>query len=173
MPRRFVLGGRRPRHGGCWSKLQNRLYTVLRPELQLQMHCTNYVSGRDVKGGPFDAPRHWITLEKEIIWDFPSYFLEWNHPDVPMPLKYLESGHGPWGSYESAPAQLILEYLATPVPQLLDHPFDRDYWGLINIFRAADRRLGQRQLRAFAEQLNPTEPAVTVMHRRFTLILGG
>jgi len=52
-------------------------------------------------------------------------------------------------------------------------PFDRDYWGLINIFRAADRRLGQRQLRAFAEQLNPTEPAVKVIHRRFTLILGG
>jgi hypothetical protein len=160
-------------HGGCWSKLRRQVYTILEPELNLQLYCTFYISDRDYKAGPFTSPRHWITLEKEIIWDFPSYFLEWKHPNVPKTLKYLESGHGLWGDFGSAPAQLMLEYLSTPVNQLLARVFSLDYWGLMNILRAGDRRIGQRRLRAFAEQLSPTEPAMKVIRRRFSMIRRG
>lgn len=131
------------------------------------MYCTFYTSHRDYKAGPFTSPRHWITLGQEVIWDFPSYFLAWNHPKVPKPLRWLEDGH--WGTDGSQPCQLIREYLHTPVNQLLIRIVSLDYWNLSNILRAADRRIGQRRLRTCAEQVDPTEPAMQVMGRRFVL----
>ena len=164
---RFKVQG----HGGCWSKLRRQVYTILEPNLNLHMYCTFYTSYRDYKAGPFTSPRNWITLDKEIIWDFPSYFLEWNHPDVPKPLRWMEDGH--WGMEGHQPAQLMREYLQTPVNQLFARVFYLDYWGLINILRSGDRRIGQRRLRAFADRLDPIEPAMKVMRRRFELRAGG
>jgi len=83
----------------------------------------------------------------------------------------MEDGH--WGMEGHQPAQLMREYLHTPVNQLFARVFYLDYWGLMNILRAADRRIGQRRLRAFAEQLDPAEPAMKVMRRRFELRAGG
>ncbi|WP_216095042.1 hypothetical protein [Candidatus Marithrix sp. Canyon 246] len=30
--------------------------------------------------GSTDIPRYWITLEKEIIWDYPKNFIDKPHP---------------------------------------------------------------------------------------------
>src|SRR2546427_680605 len=117
-------------HGGSWTKLRSQIYVILEPELPLQMYSTFYTSHRDYKVGPFTSPREWITLDREVIWDFPSYFLKWNHPDVPKPLEYMEDGH--WGFEGHQPAQLIREYLQTPPVHLLTRIFYLDYWGLIN-----------------------------------------
>jgi len=41
---------------------------------------------------------------------------------------------------------LIREYIDTPKDEILSKVFENDYWGLINILRAADRRIGGRRL---------------------------
>lgn len=43
-------------------------------------------------------------------------------------------------------SDLIREYIDTPVSEIMTKHFENDYWGLANIFRAADRRIGQRRL---------------------------
>ena len=54
--------------------------------------------------------------------------------------RVFASVHAPGG--ESASVE------ATPAAELLTRQFVNDHWGLINILRAADRRIGQRQLPA-------------------------
>ena len=41
---------------------------------------------------------------------------------------------------------LIREYIDTPKDEILSKVFDDDHWGLINILRAADRRIGAKRL---------------------------
>jgi len=85
-------------------------------------------------------PRYWITLDQEIIWDYPSDF---KHKRYPKSTDIY-----PWRVEVSDISALIREYLDTPKDQLMSRHFENDYWGLINILRAADRRIGQRRLKA-------------------------
>ena len=39
-------------------------------------------------------------------------------------------------------SNLIREYIDTPVSEIVYKHFENDYWGLANILRAADRRIG-------------------------------
>jgi hypothetical protein len=43
-------------------------------------------------------------------------------------------------------SELIREYIDTPMADLLSKQSTNDHWGLVNTLRAADRRIGQRQL---------------------------
>jgi len=152
-----------------WSKLQKPLYDLFVPNLDLQMHCTVY-SYTD-KFDTFESPRHWITFGKEILWDFPSMFLQWNHPEVPKPIACMEQEY--WGGRSSAIAQLLRQYLDTPRDALLSRHFPHDYWGLTHILGAADRRIGQQRLRVFQDTLHIHEPAVKVIARRLTSAVTG
>src|SRR5712691_12977863 len=96
------------------------------PDIHLQIYCTVYTSGRDVKIGPFHAPRHWMTLDQQIIWDFPGSYFAWNHPEVQRPLQFIEEGY--WTPGSSVIAQLFREYLDTPIERLLHRAFEQDYW---------------------------------------------
>ena len=90
-------------------------------------------------------PRYWITLGREIIFDYPSQFV-------------LADGtvrnYDPDGIHQNYPyttdvsdiSNLIREYIDTPVSEIVYKHFENDYWGLANILRAADRRIGQRRL---------------------------
>jgi hypothetical protein len=127
-----MLQGRR------WSKLQSRLYDVVAPETEFQIHCRVY--RMQSQSGSTGLPRYWITVGEEIVWDYPRQFME-------LPTGGREPGHHyPYNTDVNAISNLIEEYLNTPREDLLTRRFDDDHWGLINILRAADRRFGTRQL---------------------------
>ncbi len=68
-----------------WSKLQKQIKNLFVKELNLKIHCTVYVE--ITKQFTFESSRHWITLDKEIIWDFPGPFMEWKCSDPEKSIK--------------------------------------------------------------------------------------
>lgn len=125
-----------------WSKLQREIYDLLSPDIHLQIHCTSYPM-RSQNGGSTNLPRYWITLDKDVIWDYPRDFVAKNRC-----VRNFQ-GEECWYPYLtdiSAISELIREYIDTPKEDILSKPFTHDKWGLINILRAADRRIGVRRL---------------------------
>jgi len=126
-----------------WSKLQKELYLIIDPTIDFQIHCAVY----PMRGARATStcPRYWITIGKEIIFDYPKDFTDENghvshHQHVSQQAEY------PYYCDVSLISNLIREYIDTPASEILTHSFDNDYWGLTDIFRAADRRIGQRRL---------------------------
>jgi len=140
-----------------WSKLQKQLYNLRAPEIDFQIHCSVY-SMRSRRGNT-DIPRYWITLNKEIIWDYPKDFINSPSPNRENPLHY------PYGTDISDISSLFREYIDTPKDELFGKHFENDYWGLINILRAADRRLGSRRLHELKKKIK-NKAAVRVLHCR-------
>ena len=56
-----------------WSKLQRELYDLVSDSIDFQIHCVAY--RMDSAYGSTNLPRYWITLNKEIIWDYPKQFV--------------------------------------------------------------------------------------------------
>jgi len=123
-----------------WSKLQREIYKIIDEKINFQIHCTRYPM--DSESGSTDLPRYWITLGKEIIFDYPKQFAVCGGT-----VNYTGFHVGyPYNTDISDISILIREYIDTPKEELLTKIFDNDHWGLINILRAADRRIGQRRL---------------------------
>jgi hypothetical protein len=59
---------------------------------------------------------------------------------------------------------LIRDYIDTPVGNLLNKEFD-DPWGIVEIFLAADRRIGQRRFQALRKKLR-SDVAKLVLEKR-------
>lgn len=138
-----------------WSKLQKELYLIVDPEINFQIHCVPYRMKSN--WGGTDLPRYWITLGKEIIFDYPGQFV-----DMDEELGFWRDGihwyrsivnrtRGGFYPYENDASQLsrlIREYIDTPKNDIFDRDFDMDFWGMTDILRAADRRIGARRLEA-------------------------
>ncbi len=104
----------------------------------------------DAVYGTTGIPRYWITLGKEIIWDYPKQFVSLGYLDRhllerPYPFRW------PYATDISEISCLIREYLDTPRSQILSKPFAHDIWGIVNILRATDRRVGSRQWEALKQ----------------------
>ena len=121
-----------------WSKLQKEFYLLRAEGLDFQLQCRKY--RMDSQMGSTDCPRYWITLGKEIIWDYPRDFVGANHPGR-ADIKWY-----PYGNDIPDISNLIREYIDTPKDEILSKEFTNDHWGLINILRAADKRIGIRRL---------------------------
>lgn len=125
-----------------WSKLQSALYRITDPSIRFQIQCR--VVRMSSSYGRTDLPRYWITLGKQTIWSYPGQFV------IPGgATRRVDSAkltYYPYVTDISAISDLIREYIDTPVADLLSRQFSNDHWGLVNILRAADRRIGQRQL---------------------------
>ena len=124
-----------------WSKLQRQLYLLFDPRLDLQIHCN--VVRMNTRRGRTDLPRYWITLDGETLWDYPGQFVipggGTRRYDSPFIKGY------PYQTDVPAISDLIREYIDTPAEEILTRIFAGDHWGLVNILRAADRRVGRRQ----------------------------
>jgi hypothetical protein len=140
-----------------WSKLQREIYDLISPDIRFQIHCVAYPM-RSQRGSS-ELPRYWITLGKEIIWDYPKDFIiKCNNK------KRLTNNHGktfalPYSNEVSAISQIIREYIDTPKNKLFDKVFDNDEWGITEILKTADRRIGIRRL---DELKNKTESPVAL-----------
>lgn len=131
-----------------WSKLQKELYLIITPTINFQIHCATYRIGQY---GNY-IPRFWVTLGKEIIFDYPKQFVSSGQiMKYHIPETNYENIHYPYEDVHhicgvSDISDLIREYIDTPASEILTKHFECDRWGLTDIFRAADRRIGQRRL---------------------------
>ena len=134
-----------------WSKLQKELYLIIDPEIDFQIHCAVYPMRSDRATSP--CPRYWITIGKEIIFDYPKDFVDkdghvsHHHAHIPQTAEY------PYYCDISFISNLIREYIDTPVSDILTRRFEDDYWGLTDIFRAADKRIGKRRLEILRDSI--------------------
>jgi hypothetical protein len=110
--------------------------------------------------GSTDLPRYWITLGKEIIWDYPKDFIGAKSVDA-------EGGEHPYPYMNDASeiSQLLREYIDTPKEELSNKEFEEDKWGLSAILKAADRRIGKRQL-VELQKTTSNKAALTIIASR-------
>ena len=116
-----------------WSKLQKELYKIISKEINFQIHCIAYPMRSQY--GKTNIPRYYITLDKEIIWDYPKDF----------------NNNYPYDTDISNISDLIREYIDTPKNKIFSKHFENDKWGLSNILIAADKRIGKRRLQILAK----------------------
>jgi hypothetical protein len=121
-----------------WSKLQSRIYRMVAPQLPFQIHYIAYPMRSQF--GSTSIPRCYITIGKEIIWDFPRDF-----PDACV------------DSYaactECLPITTILRmWTDASNDGLLEFAPPADRWGLAEILLAVDRRMGRNRLRLLHER---------------------
>lgn len=122
-----------------WSKLKKLIEDLFVPGLLLQIHCTEIRTTLRNEGlfaevlGIFT-----IRLGKELIWNFPRQFIDWG-------MVYPDGGnHYSYGVRHLN--ELLRDYLDTPKDALLRKEFPRDYFGMTNILKTADRRIGFTRL---------------------------
>ena len=56
-----------------WSSLQRELYKIIDDKINFQIHLSKY--RMQSRYGSADLPRYWITLNGEIIFDYPKQFV--------------------------------------------------------------------------------------------------
>ena len=146
-----------------WSKLQKELYNLIVPGIRFQIHCAVYPM-RNQYGGGTNIPRYWITLGRETIFDYPRQFMVGD--GKVQDLSGEINNQWPYTTDISDISRLIREYIDTPKEELMTKVFVGDVWGLVDIFRAADKRIGRGQLMALKEK---TEDAIVhkVIEARF------
>jgi hypothetical protein len=118
-----------------WSKLQREIYKLRAPGINVQIHCSAY--RMESNRGSTDLPRYWITLDKEIIFDYPKDFIQQNQTLANI---------YPYGNDVSTISCLIREYIDTPCDILLTKTFESDEWGFTGILKVMDRRIGKENL---------------------------
>ena len=144
----------KPDGARSWSKLGRDIRSLFAPKLPLQIHCVAYALNSKEAMGSTRLPRYWITLGKEIIFDFPKQFME---TVIHEPSEWMINHYGdeagmlkheyPYSQSRGVSdiSNFIRKYIETPKEKLME-PFENDYWGLADILRAADRRIGKRRL---------------------------
>jgi hypothetical protein len=83
--------------------------------------------------------RYFITVDKEIVFDYPK--------DMELDKKYIYL----WNSDVDKISDLIEEYIQRPKEELFED-FPNDKWGIVDILRACDRRVGKKRLQILAER---------------------
>lgn len=145
-----------------WSKLKSRIEGLFAPGLPLAIHCNAFA--KYTNHDSWQEGRHWIVLEKIILWDFPGPamreppYRNWAF----VPYAY-EGYSGPGGSVVS---RILRAYLDRPVADLMA-PFPEDRWELVDMLRAADRRIGKERLLTWAKGLDAEHPAHAILRHRF------
>ena len=122
-----------------WSKLKKLIEDLFAPGLPLQIHCTVIRTTLHNEGSLAEVLGVFtICLGKEVIWNFPRQFV--NEETV-----YADGGNQySFGVRDLN--ELLRDYLDTPRGELLKKKFPRDYFGMTNILKAADRRVGVDRL---------------------------
>lgn len=122
--------------GKRWSKLQSRLYNLMDEKAEFQIHCALYEMNSNDGYHGNKLPRYFITIGKDVVFDYPKQF--------DMTLKYGWNSY-PWDCDISDISDMIEAYIECPENELMQ-PFTDDKWGITDILRACDRRIGKRRL---------------------------
>lgn len=127
-----------------WSSLQRELYKIIDEKIDFQIHLSKY--RMNSRYGSTDLPRYWITLDKEIIFDYPEQFVDNNNSGNTIKNLKGKIAYYPYQTDIPDISNLIREYIDTPKEEVFTKHFENDYWGLINILKSADKRIGKRRL---------------------------
>lgn len=138
-----------------WSKLQSRLYNLIDNSLDFQIHCVVYEMNSNDGYHGSKLPRYFITIDKEIVFDYPK--------DFDTSEKYGFNSY-PWDTDISAISDVIEEYIQCPETELMSE-FEKDKWGITDILRVCDRRIGKRRLKDLREKVT-NELLLDVIERR-------
>ena len=144
-----------------WSKLQRDLYKIIDGNINFQIHCVRYPM--DSFYGSTDLPRYWITIGKEILWDYPKDFVVACGGTKNYIDRYIATY--PYSNDISDISNLLREYIETPKEILFEKHFENDKWGLINILKAADRRIGKRRLVKLKKKTHNIAAYKIISHR--------
>lgn len=135
-----------------WSKLQKRLYNLMDSEINFQIHCVLYEM-RSLNHYGRRMPRYFITIGKDIIFDYPK--------DMNLERKRKSL----WASDADEISDLIEEYIQRPRDALLAE-FPNDEWELTDILLACDRRMGKRRLEVLAKRTKNEKVQEIISKRR-------
>lgn len=127
-----------------WSSLQRELYQIIDERLDFQIHLSKY--RMNSRYGSAGLPRYWITFCGEIIFDYPKQFIDRNAEGNCIRNLRGETAQYPYETDISAISALIRAYIDTPKEEIFTKHFEEDCWGLSNILKAADKRIGRRRL---------------------------
>ena len=119
-----------------WSKLQKRLYNLMDTNIDFQIHCALYEMNSNDGWHGNKLPRYFIKIGKDIVFDYPKDF------DT---KKSYKSNVYPWITDISEISNVIEEYIQCPESEILNN-FENDKWGITDILRVCDRRIGKRRL---------------------------
>jgi len=135
-----------------FSRLQKLIQNIWCERLPLQLHCSSYR-----REGASDIGRYWITLDKDIIWQAPGDYYKVLDKDA------LD--------HTATEVTIVLrEYLDCPREELLTREFAADQFGLVDVMRAADRRIGLKKLSHLLER-HETDPARKVLEARMARVV--
>lgn len=144
-------------YGRRWSKIKKKIEDLFDENLNLQIHCTFYTI--TTKHFSFNSPRYWLVLDKEIIFDFPGQFFRKGSPDTR--IEFLDEEGGLISS-------LLQCYVELPRDQLLTGELPRDRWGVADILRAADRRIGKNKLQMKFQEAAEDSAVKKIIMKRFS-----
>ena len=108
-----------------WSKLQAEVEDLFSPGHKAKIHCSVY--RMKSQRGNTNLPRYWITVNGNIIWDYPK--------------NTIDNTEYPYITDISEISNLLREYIDTPRDVLKKKIFKNDRWGLTSILKALDRRI--------------------------------
>ena len=107
------------------------------PKADFQIHVALYEMNSNDGYHGCKLPRYFITIGKDIVFDYPK--------DFDTTEKYGFNSY-PWDNDMDAISDLIEEYIERTEADIMS-PFENDKWGLTNILRVCDRRIGKRRLK--------------------------
>jgi len=144
-----------------WSSLQRELYLLIDDKLDFQIHVNKYRMG----SGSTCLPRYWITFRGEIIFDYPKQFMEQTQDGCFARNLAGEQAFYPYQNDVTDISDLFRAYIDTPKEELFTKHFEDDHWGLINILKAADRRIGKRRLEILRKRVK-NKAAIKIIEYR-------
>lgn len=120
-----------------WSKLQHRLYNLMDPNIDFQIHVALYEMNSNDGYHGNKLPRYFITIGKQVVFDYPKNF--------DTVEKYGFNSY-PWDTDIGEISILLEKYIECPAEKIMLE-FEDDKWGLTDILRVCDRRIGKRRLK--------------------------
>ena len=135
--------------GKRWSKLRKQVEGIFVEKLPLYIQCTEIRTTWNNDGSLVEVLGVFtVRLEKEELWNFPKQFIDYwtTYPDGENQYSYGVNDIN----------YILRDYLDTPKELLLEKEFDRDYFGITNILKAADRRIGLKKVMNHFKASNQT-----------------
>lgn len=146
-----------------WSALQREIYKIIDEHINLQIHLSNYRMNSQY--GSTDLPRYWITLDNEIIFDYPKQFVFTDENGSFIKNLRGDRLYYPYQTDISEISNLIREYIDTPKEEVFSKHFENDHWSLINILKASDRRFGAKRLELLKKRTDNKAALKVIEHR--------
>jgi hypothetical protein len=110
-----------------WSQIQRKLYEIIDPKINLQVHCAVYPGGGKTCAN--GIPRFWVTLDGEVIFDcMHDFMFMWHDKDFNI-------GNLPFQDDISWCCGIVIRHFQAPVDRLMTL---HDRFGLTDILLAAD-----------------------------------